>query len=99
MPSVSRQTKGNNKLLSNGSSVNGDVNGHEASHHEDNFQHLPKPQQDVLLLHGPRQKYSLDTNGQIPELRSEREILVQVWRRMDRSSKFIAEYPRLLQLG
>ena len=44
----------------------------------DLFQHLSKPQQDVLLLHGPRQKYSLQTTGQIPELRAEREILVQV---------------------
>ena len=49
-------------------------------HDGDAFQHLPKPQQDVLLLHGPRQKYSLQTTGQIPELRSEREVLIQVRR-------------------
>ena len=45
---------------------------------QDAFQHLPNPQQEVLLLHGPRQKYSLQTTGQIPELRAEREILIQV---------------------
>lgn len=61
---------------------NGDVlkaNGNVDTSHDDNaFQHLPKPQQDILLLHGPRQKYCLETTGEIPELRSEREILVQV---------------------
>ena len=42
------------------------------------FQHLAKPQQDVLLLHGPRQKYALEKNAQLPDLRSDREILIQV---------------------
>lgn len=41
-------------------------------------EHLPKPKQDVLLLNGPGQKYTLHTTGQIPELESEREILIQV---------------------
>ena len=45
---------------------------------DDLFQHLAKPQQDVLLLHGPRQKYALEKNAQLPELRSDREILIQV---------------------
>ena len=49
-----------------------------ADQDHDAFQRLPNPQQDVLLLHGPRQKYSLQTTGQIPELRAEREMLVQV---------------------
>ena len=44
---------------------------------KDTFQHLPKQQQDVLVLHGPRQKYSLKTTGEVPELRSERELLIQ----------------------
>ncbi|KAL8768038.1 MAG: hypothetical protein Q9194_005814 [Teloschistes cf. exilis] len=48
-------------------------------HDDDAFHHLPKPQQNILLLHGPRQKYSLHTTGQIPELRAPREILVQVF--------------------
>ncbi|KAL9581517.1 MAG: hypothetical protein Q9203_005860 [Teloschistes exilis] len=30
-------------------------------HDDDAFHHLPKPQQNILLLHGPRQKYSLHT--------------------------------------
>ena len=68
--------------------MNGDenaskTNGHLDGDHENTFQHLPKPQQDILQVHGPRQKYCLDKAGEIPELRSEREILVQV-RRMSR---------------
>lgn len=54
--------------------VNG-VNGH--SHH-DEFLRLESPQQDMLLLHGPRQKYSLEKAKDIPELRKDDEILVQV---------------------
>lgn len=44
---------------------------------EDEFLRLEKPQQDVLLVHGPRKRYSLE-EGDIPELRSEREVLIQV---------------------
>ena len=55
----------------------GTNNGH-VEDHEDAFQHLSKPQQKILLLHGPQQKYSLETKGQIPDLRSDREILIQV---------------------
>ena len=98
MPSVSRKMNGDDKPLINGRSVNGDSKKQQASSREDNFQHLPSPQQDVLLLHGPRQRYSLDTNGHIPELRSEREILVQVSRHLDDSSRSVAEYARLLRL-
>ena len=71
--------------------ANGDVpftNGYHTGSHQkhfskdsfkqDEFQHLPKLQQEVLLLHGPRQRYSLETNGELPEIRAEREILVQV---------------------
>ena len=62
------------------------VNGYSATNNgetpkdfdETTFQHLPKQQQEVLLLHGPRQKYSLKTTGEVPELKSDREILVQV---------------------
>lgn len=43
-----------------------------------NFQRLPKPQQDILLIHGPGQRYRLDNAGDIPDLKSDREILVQV---------------------
>ena len=57
----------------NGAKVSGYTNGHH-----DPFQHRPKPQQNVLLLHGPGQKYSLHKTGQVPELRSEREILIKV---------------------
>ena len=90
MPSIAQQANGDMPLASqhsNGyveshtnekvdlSRANGDA---ETYQDHDAFQHLPRPQQDVLLLHGPRQKYSLQTTGQIPELRAEREILVQV---------------------
>ncbi|KAK4903158.1 hypothetical protein LTR27_000086 [Elasticomyces elasticus] len=45
---------------------------------DDEFLRLAAPQQDILLLHGPRQKYSLEHAKDIPELRGEHEILVQV---------------------
>ncbi|KAK5128195.1 hypothetical protein LTR08_004074 [Meristemomyces frigidus] len=45
---------------------------------EDEFLKLASPQQDLLLLHGPRQKYSLERAKAIPELRGDNEILVQV---------------------
>lgn len=86
MPSTLQSANGDVNVQVNGNGhTNGvaanESNGHEKDFHdEDAFQHLPKPQQDVLLLHGPRQKYSLQTTGQIPSLRSDREILVQVSR-------------------
>ena len=59
---------------------NGDVAkiGNNTDGENDLFQHLPKQQQNVLLLNGPGQKYTLHTGGQIPELKSEREILIKV---------------------
>ena len=74
MPPISREEKTSEDV--NAPKTNGDLNGN----HDDAFQHLPKPQQDILQLHGPRQKYSLEKAGEIPELRSDREILVQVRR-------------------
>ena len=50
----------------------------QVNHKGDDFIRLEAPQQDVLLLHGPRQKYSLEKAQSIPELRSDREILIQV---------------------
>lgn len=51
----------------------------DSSHeHGDEFLRLPSPQQDVLLLHGPRQKYKLEQSQDIPELRDDKEILIQV---------------------
>lgn len=46
--------------------------------HEDEFLRLSRPQQDVLLLHGPRKRYSLERAQEVPELKHERELLVQV---------------------
>lgn len=46
--------------------------------HDDHFLRLAEPQQDILLLHGPRQKYSLAKAQDIPTLKDDREILVQV---------------------
>lgn len=57
--------------VSNGSTA------HTQTHHEDEFLRLEKPQQDLLLLHGPRQKYTLERAKEIPELRGDDEILVQ----------------------
>lgn len=45
---------------------------------DDRFQRLPKPQQEILLLHGPGQRYRLEKAHDIPELKSDQEILVQV---------------------
>ena len=63
--------------------VNGYSNGYANGHtngpaHSDEFLKLDKPQQDLLLLHGPRQKYSLERSKDIPELQKDEEILVQV---------------------
>ena len=64
--------------------VDGDsikINGYENTQLEDySVQQLPKRQQDILLLHGPRQRYCLKKGSDIPELHSSREILVQVSR-------------------
>lgn len=81
MSLVSQESNGHEKAGINGHDfgkpalTNGNAG---AQHNENGFQHLPKLQQDVLLLHGPGQKYSLHSNGAIPDLRSEREILIQV---------------------
>jgi hypothetical protein len=53
------------------------TNGHHNSHNDDEFLRLDQPQQDLLLLHGPRQKYTLEKAQGIPELRGDDEILVQ----------------------
>ena len=80
MPSILREENDNaNPQNGNGNVIK--TNGYLNESHEDVFQHLPKPQQEILRLHGPRQKYCLDKKGEIPELRSEREILVQVKRK------------------
>lgn len=80
MPSILREDTGDAKPQTNGDvntpKTNADLNGN----HDDAFQHLPKPQQDILLLHGPRQKYRLEKAREIPEIQSDREILVQVRR-------------------
>ena len=66
------------KPQTNGDDNASKTNGHLDGDDENTFQHLPKPQQEILQLHGPRQRYRLDKAGDIPELQSEREILVQV---------------------
>lgn len=68
------------QTLANGLSSVGLSNGNGTSahsHHEDEFLRLDKPQQDLLLLHGPRQKYTLEKAKDIPELRGDDEVLVQ----------------------
>lgn len=59
-------------------STNGSTNGSVQRSSDDEFLRLSSPQQDVLLLHGPRQKYSLEKAKDIPELRGDDEILIQV---------------------
>lgn len=63
------------------------TNGHSDHHaatngnshgHNDEFLKLSTPQQDVLMLHGPRQRYSLEKAQEIPELKHDREMLIQV---------------------
>ena len=78
MPSILPNDNDNTKPLTNGDGYQHEANIHLPKVCNDAFQHLPKPQQDILQLHGPRQKYSLDKAGEIPEVRSEREILIQV---------------------
>ena len=79
MPSILREENRNANLQTNGDGDAPKTNGHFNGAY-DAFQHLPKPQQDILQLYGPRQKYSLEKAGEIPELRSDREILIQVRR-------------------
>ncbi|KAI9721322.1 MAG: hypothetical protein M1828_005182 [Chrysothrix sp. TS-e1954] len=55
-----------------GNLTNGDQKGIS-----DEFLRLSKPQQDVLLLHGPGKRYSLERSQDIPDLHDDREILVQ----------------------
>lgn len=63
----------------NGKVTNGNMNGYtNGDAHDDQFLRLAEPQQDLLLLHGPRQKYSLAKAQDIPTLKDDREILVQV---------------------
>ena len=79
MPSFLQHEKEDVKFQANGNSTITKANDHAHPYlNGDGFQHLPKPQQDILLLHGPRQKYCLEKTGEIPELRSDREILIQV---------------------
>nr|POF07669.1 alkanesulfonate monooxygenase 1 [Quercus suber] len=65
--SVQHLTNGVAKLSTNG-----------ATPTQDEFLKLESPQQDLLLLHGPGKKYSLERAQEIPELRGDNEILVQV---------------------
>jgi len=79
--STTSNTNGHsNGVTSNGQTGNTPyTNGYpQPTHGGDEFIKLDAPQQDVLLLHGPRQKYSLEKAQQIPELRADREILIQV---------------------
>jgi len=70
-------TNGQSNGYGNGR-TNGATNGVSHRSSDDEFLRLSSPQQDVLLLHGPRQKYSLEKAKDIPELRGDDEILVQV---------------------
>ncbi|GAB7350182.1 hypothetical protein MBLNU459_g0845t1 [Dothideomycetes sp. NU459] len=70
----SEKTNGYTNGLTNGHSSSGD---HDNSHPDD-FLRLGAPQQDLLLLHGPRQKYTLAKAQDIPTLRDDHEILIQV---------------------
>ena len=72
------QTNGDETYLANGDGADKDHAHTKSDSNGEVFQRLPKLQQNVLLLHGPRQKYTLDTNGHIPEIQSDREILIQV---------------------
>ena len=67
------------------SEVNGTASDQQTT--DDRFHRLPKPQQEILLLHGPRQRYRLEKARDIPELRSDQEILVQVGYNLIKISK------------
>lgn len=45
---------------------------------DDTAQRAPRPQQEALLLHGPGQRYRLERSQDIPELKSDQEILIKV---------------------
>lgn len=45
---------------------------------DDTVQRVPGPQQEVLLLHGPGQRYRLEKSQDIPVLKSDQEILIKV---------------------
>lgn len=79
------EPNGSDSYSGTNGSVNGLANSHTNGHtestqtnQEDEFLKLESPQQDLLLLHGPRQKYSLERARDIPELRGDSEILIQV---------------------
>lgn len=54
------------------------ANGNGTFNGGDEFLRLDTPKQDVLVLHGPRQKYSLERATDIPALKSDDELLIQV---------------------
>lgn len=45
----------------------------------DTIQRVPGLQQEVLLLHGPGQRYRLERSQDIPVLKSDQEILIKVY--------------------
>lgn len=63
-----------------GSKIEKEINGPAKNQQteDDRFQRLPKPQQEILVIHGPRQRYRLEKAHDIPELKTDHEILVQV---------------------
>ena len=68
------------KSEKSGSKLESETNGVAANQYpqDDQFHRLPKPQQEILLLHGPGQRYRLEKAREIPELKSDQELLVQV---------------------
>jgi NADPH:quinone reductase-like Zn-dependent oxidoreductase len=80
-PTTNGQTNGHANGHANGH-TNGHTNGYTSGSRtprvKDEFLRLDDPQQDLLLLHGPRQKYKLEKSSTIPQLQGEREILIQV---------------------
>ena len=98
MPSIVREENDSVKPLINGDGHAIKTNAHLTADHEDAFHRLPKLQQDILQLHGPRQKYSVDKAGEIPQLRSDREILVQV-RKSGGSSKRELTFQKVVAIG
>lgn len=54
------------------------TNGTSHTYADDEFLKLDAPQQDILLLHGPGKKYTLERAKEIPELKDDEELLVQV---------------------
>lgn len=60
------------------STANGTKNTLSNGHVHDEFLRLEGPQQDILLLHGPRKKYSLERGQDIPDLQRDDEVLIQV---------------------